>query len=93
MKKRKPYEKGKLVAAVVGAGPGNGAALTRPFVEAGCATAILSRHRTTLVPIEGELADTHGFECDVGALRPVRRSVTLRSRWRASSGPREATSR
>jgi NAD(P)-dependent dehydrogenase (short-subunit alcohol dehydrogenase family) len=56
----------KPVAAVVGAGPGNGAALARRFVEAGYATAILARHRSTLTPIEGELADTHGFECDVG---------------------------
>jgi NAD(P)-dependent dehydrogenase (short-subunit alcohol dehydrogenase family) len=59
-------KKGKPIAAVVGAGPGNGAALARRFVEAGYATAILARHRSTLVPIENELADTRGFECDVG---------------------------
>jgi hypothetical protein len=35
---------------------GNGAALARRFVEAGYATAILSRHRSTFTPIEGELA-------------------------------------
>jgi NAD(P)-dependent dehydrogenase (short-subunit alcohol dehydrogenase family) len=29
------------------------------------ATAILSRHRSTLTPIKAELADTRGFECDV----------------------------
>jgi NAD(P)-dependent dehydrogenase (short-subunit alcohol dehydrogenase family) len=59
-------DKGKPVAVVVGAGPGNGAALARRFVEAGYATAILSRHPSTLAPIESELADTRGFACDVG---------------------------
>ena len=58
-------ENKKPVAVVVGAGPGNGAALARRFVEGGYATAILSRHRSTLAPIESELADTRGFECDV----------------------------
>jgi hypothetical protein len=38
----------------------------RRFVEAGYATAILSRHRSSLAPIESELADTRGFACDVG---------------------------
>ena len=56
----------KPVAVVVGAGPGNGASLARRFVEAGYTTAILSRHRSTLTPIERELTDTRGFECDVG---------------------------
>ena len=59
-------ENEKPVAVVAGAGPGNGAALARRFAEAGYATAILSRHRSTLKPIEGELPDTRGFECDVG---------------------------
>ncbi len=59
-------ENKKPVAVVAGAGPGNGAALARRFVEGGCATAILSRHRSTLAPIESELGDSHGFECDVG---------------------------
>ena len=36
--------------------PGDGAALARRFVEAGYATAILSRHRSTFTPIKGELA-------------------------------------
>ena len=58
-------ENKKPVAVVVGAGPGNGAALARRFVEAGYAAAILSRHRSTLTPIENELAETRGFECDV----------------------------
>jgi NAD(P)-dependent dehydrogenase (short-subunit alcohol dehydrogenase family) len=58
-------ENKKPVAVVVGAGPGNGAALARRFVEAGYTAAILSRHRSTLTPIENELAETRGFECDV----------------------------
>ena len=56
----------KPVAVVVGAGPGNGAALARRFVEAGYAIAVLARRRSTLAPIESELAGTRGFECDVG---------------------------
>jgi NAD(P)-dependent dehydrogenase (short-subunit alcohol dehydrogenase family) len=59
-------ESQKPVAVVAGAGPGNGAALARRFVGAGYATAILSRHRSTLAPIENELATARGFECDVG---------------------------
>jgi NAD(P)-dependent dehydrogenase (short-subunit alcohol dehydrogenase family) len=64
-------ENKKPVAVVVGAGPGNGAALARRFVEAGYAVAILSRHRSTLTPIENELAETRGFECDVSDLASV----------------------
>ena len=56
----------KPVAVVVGAGPGNGAALARRFAEAGYAIAVLARRRSTLSPIESELAGTRGFECDVG---------------------------
>lgn len=56
----------KPVAVVVGAGPGNGAALARRFAEAGYAIAVLARRRSTLAPIESELAGTRGFECDVG---------------------------
>jgi NAD(P)-dependent dehydrogenase (short-subunit alcohol dehydrogenase family) len=59
-------ESQKPVAVVAGAGPGNCAALARRFVGAGYATAILSRHRSTLAPIENELATARGFECDVG---------------------------
>ena len=56
----------KPVAVVAGVGPGNGAALVRRFADAGYATAMISRHRSTLAPIESKLADAHGFECDVG---------------------------
>ena len=58
-------ENKKPVAVVVGAGPGNGTALARRFV-AGHAIAVLARRRSTLAPIESELAGTRGFECDVG---------------------------
>jgi NAD(P)-dependent dehydrogenase (short-subunit alcohol dehydrogenase family) len=58
-------KKDELVAAAVGAGPGNGAALAWRFVEADYATAFLSRRRST-VGIESELTDTGGFECDIG---------------------------
>jgi NAD(P)-dependent dehydrogenase (short-subunit alcohol dehydrogenase family) len=34
-------------------------------------TALLSRHRSTLSPIESELSGAHGFECDVGDLASV----------------------
>jgi hypothetical protein len=48
--------------------------IARRFVEAGYATAILSRHRSTLAPIESELADTRGFAfaCHVGERSELR---------------------
>ena len=56
-------ENKKPVAVVVGAGPGNGAALAGRFVEAGYAAAILWRHRSTLTPIENELAENSPPTC------------------------------
>jgi len=69
-------ENKKPVAVVVCAGPGNGAALARRFDKAGYATAILLRHRSTLAPIESELADTRGFECDVSDPTSVENAFT-----------------
>ena len=69
-------ENKKPVAVVVCAGPGNGAALARRFDKAGYATAILSRHRSTLAPIESELTDTRGFECDVSDPTSVENAFT-----------------
>lgn len=69
-------ENKKPVAVVVCAGPGNGAALARRFDKAGYATAILSRHRSTLAPIESELTDNRGFECDVSDPTSVENAFT-----------------
>ncbi|WP_204985716.1 SDR family NAD(P)-dependent oxidoreductase [Microvirga pakistanensis] len=53
------------VAVVAGVGPGNGAALVRRFAEAGYAIAMLARSRDSLDPLEREIEDAHGYECDV----------------------------
>ncbi len=52
------------VAVVVGAGPGNGAALTRRFAEAGYSVAALARTRETLDEVTKEEGVT-GYLCDV----------------------------
>jgi NAD(P)-dependent dehydrogenase (short-subunit alcohol dehydrogenase family) len=66
----------KPVAVVAGAGPGNGASLARRFTAAGFSVALLARHRDTLAPIENELPDAHGFECDVAAANSVTAAFT-----------------
>ena len=55
----------KPVAVIAGAGPGNGAALARRFIEAGYAIALLSRHPATLDPVPDDLSAARSFACDV----------------------------
>jgi NAD(P)-dependent dehydrogenase (short-subunit alcohol dehydrogenase family) len=62
----------KLVAVVAGVGPGNGAALTRRFANAGYAIALLARQRSNFASLENELPGARGFECDVGDEGSVR---------------------
>lgn len=52
------------VAVVVGAGPGNGAALTRRFAEAGYSVAALARTRQTLDEVT-KVEGVTGYLCDV----------------------------
>lgn len=53
------------VAVVVGAGPGNGAALAARFSGAGYAVAVLSRQHRTLEPLKQQVPDAQAFTCDV----------------------------
>lgn len=75
------------VAVVAGVGPGNGAALSRRFAQAGYAVAMLARKRSSLEPLAAEIEGARGFECDVAS--PV--SVTqCFAAVRAELGPVEA---
>src|ERR1700753_3973411 len=54
------------VCAVVGVGPGNGAALARRFAKEGYAVALLARRSDTSAELARELPGARAFECDVG---------------------------
>ncbi|MFT3698613.1 MAG: SDR family NAD(P)-dependent oxidoreductase [Kofleriaceae bacterium] len=56
----------KPVCAVVGVGPGNGAAFARRFAADGYAVAMLARGDTLSKQLAGELPDARAFTCDVG---------------------------
>jgi NAD(P)-dependent dehydrogenase (short-subunit alcohol dehydrogenase family) len=58
-------ETSKPVCAVVGVGPGNGAALARRFAREGFAVALLSRSSTFSRELAGTLPDARAYECDV----------------------------
>lgn len=55
----------KKVCAVVGVGPGNGAALARKFAADGYAVALLARSTGMTSNLEAELPDSRAFVCDV----------------------------
>jgi NAD(P)-dependent dehydrogenase (short-subunit alcohol dehydrogenase family) len=55
----------KPVCAVVGVGPGNGAALARRFAKEGYAVALLARSRETSESLAAELGDARAYACDV----------------------------
>jgi len=59
-------ERPKKVCAVVGVGPGNGAALARRFAGDGYAVALLSRSAKSTSALADELPGAKAFECDVG---------------------------
>ena len=57
----------KPVCAVVGIGPGNGAALARRFAREGYAVALLARSRETSAALAREIGgDARAYQCDVG---------------------------
>ena len=56
----------KPVCAVVGVGPGNGAALARRFSASGYAVALLARTGEASSALAAELDDAHFYACDVG---------------------------
>lgn len=60
---------GKLITAIVGAGPGLGGALAERFARGGHAIALLSRTARSRKPVEERIARTggtvRGYDCDV----------------------------
>lgn len=64
----------KKVCAVVGVGPGNGAALARRFAADGYAVALLARSTKLTSELANELPDAHAFACDVSDADSVARA-------------------
>lgn len=56
---------GKRVCAVVGVGPGNGAALGRRFSREGYAVALIARTTETSAPLAASLEGARAYACDV----------------------------
>jgi NAD(P)-dependent dehydrogenase (short-subunit alcohol dehydrogenase family) len=64
----------KPVCAVIGVGPGNGAALARRFAAAGYAVALLARGSGTTGPLARELDGARAYECDVSDAASIARA-------------------
>src|SRR5271154_5810026 len=62
----------KPVCAIVGVGPGNGAALARRFAAGGYSVALLARSGGLLAELAAELPDSRAYECDVSDAASVR---------------------
>ncbi len=60
------------VCAVVGVGPGNGAAFARRFAKDGYAVALLARSADTSRPLAKELTGSRAYACDVGDAASVK---------------------
>ena len=73
----------KPVCAVVGVGPGNGAALARRFTAGGYAVALMARSATLSGALAAELDDARAYECDVADAASVKDAF---SRVRADLG-------
>lgn len=63
----------KKVCAVVGVGPGNGAALARRFSDDGYAVALLARSTDTTAELARTLPDARAYECDAADADSVAR--------------------
>ena len=68
-----PPATGKPVCAVVGVGPGNGAALVRRFAREGYAVAMLARSMETMSALEAQVG-ARAYVCDVGNAAAVERA-------------------
>jgi NAD(P)-dependent dehydrogenase (short-subunit alcohol dehydrogenase family) len=64
----------KRVCAVVGVGPGNGAAFARRFAAGGYAVALLARSTELSAQLASALPDAHAYACDVGDAASVERA-------------------
>jgi NAD(P)-dependent dehydrogenase (short-subunit alcohol dehydrogenase family) len=67
-------ERKKPVCAVVGVGPGNGAAFARRFAAEGYAVALLARNTALSTQLASTLPDARPYECDVGDAVSVERA-------------------
>ena len=72
------------VCAVVGVGPGNGAAFARKFADEGCAVALLARNQDYLSELAQEIAGSRSYAYD--ATDPEAAKTVL-SRVRDEMGP------
>jgi NAD(P)-dependent dehydrogenase (short-subunit alcohol dehydrogenase family) len=69
----------KPLCAVVGVGPGNGAAFARRFAKEGYAVALLARGTGFSAELAAALPDARAFECDVSDAASVERAfVSIR---------------
>lgn len=59
-------ESRKRVCAIVGVGPGNGAAFARRFAAEGYSVALLARRTDLSRELAAELPGAHAYACDVG---------------------------
>jgi len=66
----------KPVCAVVGVGPGNGAAFARRFSEGGHAVALLARSEELSGTLAGELPGAKAYKCDVGDAADIERAFS-----------------
>lgn len=64
----------KPVCAVVGIGPGNGAAFARRFSEGGYAVALMARNGEFMNRLAGELPDARAYRCDAGDAADIERA-------------------
>jgi NAD(P)-dependent dehydrogenase (short-subunit alcohol dehydrogenase family) len=70
----------KPVCAVVGVGPGNGAALARRFAGEGYAVALLARSTDVTASLANELAGSRAYACDVSEPASVERAFAAIAR-------------
>jgi NAD(P)-dependent dehydrogenase (short-subunit alcohol dehydrogenase family) len=63
------------VCAVLGVGPGNGAAIARAFAGAGHAVALLARRVSLIDELASELSGSMALACDIGQPAEVARAL------------------
>jgi NAD(P)-dependent dehydrogenase (short-subunit alcohol dehydrogenase family) len=64
-------EQRRPVAAIVGAGPGNGHSLAKRFADAGYAIALLARDADRVASMAAGFPEARGYACDVGKAESV----------------------
>ena len=66
----------KPICAVVGVGPGNGAAFARRFSDGGYKVALLARGEDFSGKLAGELPDAKAYRCDVADAADIERTFS-----------------